>query len=247
LLGFPGLFFAVLVFLLREPARGAKAAPNEVSLADARWQRLIADKSFVLLCLGYALLGLATNNLSIWGAIFYTGVHKLDLATIGFWSGIFTLAAGIPATAYGGVLADLFRRRSRGGRMFYGAILSFVSIPLWLVFLFANDYKIAFFAQFLLLGVALSWLGAAAADATEIAGVKLRGVAVAIYFFAVNFAAYLIGSTLIGQLNDSFKTTANPEVLRYTLLVCPISCLLSAICLWFGGRSLNLNERESSN
>jgi MFS family permease len=267
LLGFPGVVIAVLVFLLREPSRSKDAAKPESNQPEAEpgnrqsdksgaasgsvWTalgNLLSNRSFILLCLGYALLGLATNNLSIWGAIFYTRVHHLDIATIGRYTGIFVIVAGIPATLYGGVLADWFRRKRRGGRMLYGAILCVVSIPLWLVLLFAPDYKIAFAAQFILLGVALAWLGAAAADATELAGANLRGLAVAIYFFAVNIAAYLIGSNLIGRLNDlagivvsdpKTGATANAELMRYTMLVCPISCLLGGICLWLGSKSLD--------
>jgi hypothetical protein len=93
-----------------------------------------------------------------------------------------------------------------------------------------------------LLFAALAWLGAAAADATEIAGVNLRGLAIAIYFFSVNIAAYLIGSNLIGFLSDKFGATANPAMLRYALLVCPIACALSAICLFVGGRTLEKTE-----
>jgi len=248
LLGFPGILLAVLVFLLREPPRSKDAnATAEADYSNNDWKNLLKSKPFIFLCLGYALLGLATNNLSIWGAVFYTRVHRLDISTIGFYTGIFVIVAGIPATLYGGVLADWFRRRRRGGRMFYGAILSLVSIPFWLLLLFAPNYQTAFFANFILLGAALAWLGAAAADATEIAGAKLRGLAVAIYFFAVNIAAYAIGSTLIGKLNDLAGIVTNPqtgattnaEMMRYTLLVCPISCLLAAICLWLGSRSLD--------
>lgn len=131
--------------------------------------------------------------------------------------------------------------------MLYGALLSFVSVPLWLVYLFAPNYQIAFAAQFFLLAAALGWLGAAAADATEIAGINLRGLAVAIYIFAVNFAAYIVGSNLIGILNDvagiitdpKTGATPNAEMMRYTLLVCPGCCLLAAICLWLGSRALN--------
>lgn len=249
LLGFPGVFIAGLVFLLREPLRSqdAKIAEKETSEAEeAGWKKLLKSRPFLFLCLGYALLGLATNNLSIWGAVFYTRVFKLDIATIGFYTGTFVIIAGIPATVYGGVLADWFRRRSGGGRMFYGACLSLISVPFWLVLLFAPDYRIAFAANFALLAIALAWLGAAAADATEIAGARLRGLAVAIYFFAVNIAAYLIGSNLIGKLNDfagiatdAKGITTNAEMMRYTLLVCPVSCVLAAICLFIGGKYLD--------
>jgi MFS family permease len=247
LLGFPGIILAALVFLLREPFRSKDANAAGTDYSSSGWKNLLNSKPFIFLCLGYALLGLATNNLSIWGAVFYTRVYRLDIATIGFYSGIFVIITGIPATLYGGVLADYFHRKRRGGRMLYGAVLSLISIPFWLLLLFAPNYQTAFFANFVLLGAALAWLGAAAADATEIAGAKLRGLAVAIYFFAVNIAAYAIGSTLIGKLNDLAGIVTNPqtgvttntEMMRYTLLVCPLACLLAAMCLWLGSRSLN--------
>ncbi len=55
-------------------------------------------------------------------------------------------------------------------------------------------------------------------------------------------AAYLIGSNLIGLLNDKFGATANPAMMRYSLLVCPIACFWSAICLFAGGKSLQKSE-----
>lgn len=236
IVGFPGIALGILVYLLREPARGAVAAV-EVQYSSSDWKKLLTNRSFVLLCLGYALLGLATNNLSIWGATFYSRLHKFDLVTIGFWGGILTLCAGIPATLFGGAIADWFRRkRGPGGRMFYGALLSTVSVPLWLLLIFTENVYLILLANFFLLAAALAWLGAAAADATEIAGVNLRGLAIAIYFFSVNIAAYLIGSNLIGYLNDRFGATAAPEMMRYALLVCPAACLLSAVCLFAGSR-----------
>jgi MFS family permease len=253
LLGFPGVALAIFVFLLREPVRSQDAKTATVENSNAGWTKLLRSKPFVLLCLGYALLGLATNNLSIWGAVFYTRVHRLDIATIGFYTGIFVIIAGTAATLYGGVFADWFRRKSPGGRMLYGATLALISIPLWVLLLFAPNYQLAFFVNFILLAVSLAWLGAAAADATEIAGANLRGIAVAIYFFSVNIAAYLVGSNIIGKLNDfagivtdpKTGVTANAEMMRYTLLVCPASCLLSAIILYLGSRSLNKESEKN--
>ena len=240
--GFPGVIMGLLVFLLKEPVRRtATAADSNYTSKD--WKRLLTNKSFLALCIGYALLGLATNNLSIWGATFYSRLHKFDLATIGFWGGVLTLGAGIPATLFGGVIADKFRRRRSGGRMIYGSLLSFVSVPFWLLLIFTDSIPLILLANFVLLAAALAWLGAAAADATEIAGVNLRGLAIAIYFFSVNIAAYLIGSTLIGLLNDRFGATDDPAMMRYSLLVCPIACLLSGTVLLFGGLG---RSRESS-
>jgi MFS family permease len=238
IVGFPGLLFGILVFLLKEPGR-TKAAAADSNYESGDWKKLISNKTFVLLCLGYALLGLATNNLSIWGATFFSRLHKFDLPTIGLWGGTLTLVAGIPATLFGGAIADRFRINQRGGRMFYGSLLSLISVPFWLILIFTDNVYLILLANFILLAAALGWLGAAAADATEIAGVNLRGLAIAMYFFSVNIAAYLIGSNLIGLLSDRFGATADPAMMRYALLVCPIACLISAALLFYGSRQMN--------
>ncbi|MCY7375630.1 MAG: MFS transporter [Pyrinomonadaceae bacterium] len=252
IVGFPGTIFAVLVFLMREPQRTRPANAAEENYASAAdWKSLLSNRAFIFLCLGYAFFGLATNNISIWGASYFSRLYNVSLANFGYWAGIFTLAAGIPATLFGGAIADWFRRKRSGGRMFYGMILSLVSIPCWFVALFSDNFYLILPAGFVLLFAALAWLGAAAADATEIAGANLRGLAVAIYFFTVNIAAYLIGAPLIGKLSDLAGIITNPqtgvtenaEMMRYTLLICPFSCLMAAICLWFGSRSLSASEQ----
>ncbi|MEP6924382.1 MAG: hypothetical protein ABI954_07940, partial [Pyrinomonadaceae bacterium] len=121
----------------------------------------------------------------------------------------------------------------------YGAVLSLFSIPFWLLLIFTENIYFILLANFFLLFAGLAWLGAAAADVTEISGANLRGLGIAIYFFTVNIAAYVIGSNLIGKLNDYFNVTENPRMMRYALLVCPAACLLSAACLWLGSRSFN--------
>jgi MFS family permease len=237
IVGFPGLIFAVLVFLLREPQRQTQVSSVEENYSSADWRKLISNKPFILLCLGYGLFGLATNNITVWGAVYFNRLFKIEIPVYGYWAGIAVLAAGIPATLFGGVIADRFRQRSKGGRMLYGAILSLVSIPCWLIILFTDNFNLILPSAVILLFAGLAWLGAAAADATEIAGANLRGLAVSIYFFTVNISAYLIGSNLIGYLSDKFGATANPSMMRYALLVCPIACLLSAICLFAGSKT----------
>src|SRR5215204_6577891 len=251
--GFPGVIFAILVFLLREPARTATENPElqrpppppkfdggeeqieppgiapQASETSSNRNRGIYSMPFVLLCLGYGLFGLATNNISVWGATYFNRIFETPLPRYGYLAGIATLLAGIPATIFGGLIADKFRKKSVGGRMYFGACLSLVSVPCWLIALFSDNFALIIPAGVILLFAALAWLGAAAADATEISGAKLRGVAVAIYFFTVNIAAYLIGANLIGKLSDILGSAQNPAMLRYALLICPVCCLLGAI------------------
>lgn len=245
IVGFPGVLLAILVYFLREPPRQTQIA-TEGDYESADWRKLLSNKTFLLVCLGYALYGLATNSLSVWGAVYLNRIYNFPLDKIGYWIGILTLAAGIPATLLGGVIADWFRRKTSGGRMIYGAILSTLSLALWVFILFSDNFYLMIPAGFILIFAALAWLGAAAADVTEIAGANLRGLAVAMFFFAVNIMAFLIGSNIIGKLNDlagivvnpSTKLVENAEMMRYTLLVCPVACLLGTICLLIGSRTL---------
>ena len=248
--GFPGVALAVLVYFLREPARSTAPAAAEGNYSSAAWRKLLSNRTFLLVCVGYALYGLATNSLSIWGATYLNRIYRLEIPVIGYWLGVLTLLAGIPATLFGGVIADWFRRKTPGGRMVFGALLALASVALWLVILFSDNFSLIIPAGVVLLFAALAWVGAAAADAVELAGANLRGLAVAILFFAINFMAYLVGSNLIGKLNDLAGVALNPatklyenaDMMRYTMLVCPLACLLGAVCLLIGSR---LRERLS--
>jgi hypothetical protein len=122
--------------------------------------------------------------------------------------------------------------------MVFGILLCLISAPLWLVVLFSNSFWLIIPASFILLATGLGWVGAAAADVTEIAGVNLRGLGVALFFFAVNIASYLIGSNLIGILSDRFGSATDPSMMRYALLACPAACLAGAVCLWFGSKRI---------
>ena len=245
-IGFPGLAVAVLVFLLKEPARSVRVSEN-TDVPNGDWKKLISNKAFIFLCLGYGFFGLATNNISLWGAVFFNRLYATEIPIYGYWAGIITLCIGIPAMIFGGYLADYARRKARGGRMIYSAGLSFVSIPCWLVVLYTNNPAVAIAGGAILLLTGLAWLGAAAADAIEISGANLRGVAVAIYFFTVTIFAYIIGANIIGFLSDKLGATENPQMLRYALLICPLSCLLAVICLAIGSKLLNKEQYNQTN
>ena len=242
LLGFPGLFFAVLVFLLKEKPRG-QTETTAVRYTGKDWKILFRSVPLRYHYLGYALFGLAANNLSIWGATFFTRVHKFDIATIGLWGGILSLIAGVPGTILGGLAADRFRRFGRGGRMLFSSVAALIAIPFWLMLIFSDGIPFILLANFVLLGLSLMWLGPAAADVHDIAGPHLRGLGIGIYFFSVNIAAYAVGSNVIGKLNDWLGVSTNPMQMRYSLLICPAACVIAALMLWLGSRSLG---RESN-
>jgi MFS family permease len=232
-LGFPGLALAVLVFLLREQPRTTTAA----STANADWREMFRSKPLRFLFAGYALIGLASNNIGVWVTAFVVRVHKFDLLTIGAAAGIISILLGIPAMIFAGVIADRISRKMRGGRMAFTAITAVICVPLWIALLFTNNIPALITANSVLYVLAILWVGPATADVIDLVRPELRGLAIGIFFSAVNLAAYAVGSPLIGKISDSIGVATDAGQMRYSLLVCPAACALGALLLWMGSRA----------
>jgi MFS family permease len=239
-LGFPGLALAVVVFLLREVPRGRTEA---AAAAPTDWKSLFRSRPLRYLFIGYALVGLPGNNLSVWGTAFFVRVHKLSLLTIGTAGLVISLVVGVPLTILGGYYADRLSRRFRGGRMAFTSMLALASVPLWLALLFVNNFPILIAVNIVLYGCAIIWVGPATADIHDLAGPNLRGIAIGIFFSIVNLVAYGLGSPLIGRLSDILGVSTNPDRMRLALLVCPVACLLGAILLWLGSKARSATQQ----
>lgn len=242
-LGFPGLGLAVLVFFLREQQRG-RTEVAAVSYTRDDWKILFRSVPLRYIYLGYGLFGIASNNLGIWVPSFLVRVHGMSLGLIGTVAGILAIVVGVPATIMGGYTSDRFRRFGKGGRMLFSTCLAVVSVPLWLLLLYTDHLVVLLILNSLLFALVLMWLGPAAADVHDLAGPHLRGLGIGIYFSTVNICAYGIGSPLIGKLSDKFGVSTSPGVMRYSLLVCPLACVLAAVMLWRGSRALKSSESD---
>lgn len=236
LLGFPGLALAVLVFLLKEEPRG-RTETATAAYTSRDWRTLFASKPLIFLYAGYAFLSLAANNLGIWVPTFFVRVHKMSLLTIGTVGGILSIVIGVPMTIAGGYFADRAKRAGAGGRMGFGAGAALLSAPLWIALLFTNQLFGLLLLNMVLYGLAIMWVGLAAADVHDISGPHLRGLSMGIFLSILNLMAYGVGAPLIGRLNDTLGVAAHPEQMRWSLLVCPAACLVSGVLLWIGSRA----------
>ncbi len=242
-LGFPGLVFVILILFLKEPQRGI--SDKKVIYESKDWKPLIRNLPFLLLILGYAFFAIASNSISIWLPTFFNRVQHLDLAQIGLWIGIGTIAGGLPGTILGGWLADKYKVKRAGGRLLFSSMIAFISVPFWLILLNTTSVVMQFILIMLLLGIGLAWLGPAAADVNDIAGPNLRGLAVGIYFFVVNAIGYGISPPLYGKLNDLLNVTQFPDVMRHTMLLSPAACLIAGIILYTASKILE--RRNNAN
>lgn len=236
ILGFPGLALAVLVFFLREEPRGRTETAAAMS-ASGDWRLLLRSVPLRYLILGYAFVGLASNNIAVWVGAFLVRVHGLSLLTIGTAAGIVSLVIGVPAMVLGGYFADKITRRFTGGRLLLTTGAALASIPLWIAMLFTDNLGALLAINILLYGLAIMWVGPATADVIDLAGPRLRGLAIGIFFSAVNVFAFLVGSPLIGRISDALGVATDPQQMRYSLLVCPAALAIGAFLLWRGSRA----------
>jgi MFS family permease len=243
-LGFPGLLLAVVVFFLKEQRRG-RTEVAAVRYTSKDWKILFQSVPLRYLFLGYGLFGIASNNLGIWVPSFFVRVHGISIVTIGVVTGILAIVIGVPVTIFGGYISDRLRRFGKGGRMLFSMWAALLSVPLWLILLFNYNTPLLLVLNSLLFGLALSWLGPAAADVHDITGPHLRGLGIGIYFSTVNIAAYGIGSPLIGKLSDLLGVSTTPVMMRYSLMVCPLACALSALMLWKGNRAMQATDGQA--
>ncbi len=235
-LGFPGIVLAIVVYFLKEPQRGIRDTAAQIERKD--WKLLFKNIPLRYILFGYAFFAVAANSVSIWLPTFFVRTQNMSIAEIGKWIGIGTILGGLPGTILGGWIADKFRAKRSGGRMLFSVFIALLCVPIWFIILNSTNIVLQLVLISLLLGFALAWLGPAAADVNDIAGPNLRGLATGMYFFVVNAIGLGIGPLLYGKLNDLFNVTKNPEVMRQTLLISPVACIIAATILYLGSRSL---------
>lgn len=236
--GFPGALVALLVLLLREPARGGTegAAPAAPVPMGEGLRSLAANPVLRRHVFGYAALAVASNSLSIWLPTLLAREHGLPIIEIGQFSGFAMAFAGTAGTLLGGPLADLVARRGPGGRLRFGAGAAALTGGLWAVLLASGDLAVFKLAYVGLAAVGLAWLGPAAADVHGLAGARLRGLGVASYLLVVNLVGYGAAPALTGWLSDRLGAAGAASGLHLALWLCPVACAAAALSLLDGAR-----------
>lgn len=111
------MLLAVLVLLLREPARGASEheVVAQVEPVGATLSTLVRTRGFATMIGGHALFTIATQALSMWSLGFLVRVHHLPLTKAGLFIRVLTGTVGLVRVLGGGALSDLLRRSGRWG------------------------------------------------------------------------------------------------------------------------------------
>lgn len=205
ILGLPFLVLAGLVVLLREPSRPEPGAGRQ-GLADlwrsARMVRTVPTLVFVFL--GGAMISFGVNGLAGWAPTYMAREMAIPIDRVALLLAQYGLPGGILGTLAGGLLADLFRRRTPAGRtivagtgILLGAGLIMYLITVRDLALFLPVFAVAFFF--------LSWyVGPLTAVIFDVVPSRIGSTVVGAYFLFIHVAGDALAFPLVGLLSDRF-------------------------------------------
>jgi MFS family permease len=253
IVGLPGVLTALLVFRLREPKRGhgdRLSMGIESSLDDGpdppqplfdhgfgtfvgdllRGLRDDVKTIMKIPTLRYILVGVGALLFSVTGVGYWLPVYLerfggLSVAKAGGAVGAMVIIGGIPGTLLGGVIADRYAMRMKGGRvaipaycLMIGTVLftaSFAKIPLGLV-LFLETLGLVFYTA------AIPAIRAGAGDAVP---AHLRGAGFAASSLIATLSGAALAPPLLGYISDVFN-------LRVAFLVCMPPIFIGSLILY---------------
>jgi MFS family permease len=240
IVGLPGLLVAALMFTVSEPWRrdqesnGAEKSPATVPLAEAfryvgqRW------KVYASHFLGFALLGVSSNVLFVWGPHVLVRSFDMNIGEAGTLVGVIVLIFGTLGLVAGGSMSDRLLKRGLvdgGYRVgIVGAVGGIFVASLLSVITSITMVSIALCA---LVFFACLGFGAAAAALQQVTPNRLRGVTSGFYFFLLNFIGIGLSPSLTAMLTN-FVFQDESMLIHSVSVMVSGSGLLAAIVLWYG-------------
>jgi MFS family permease len=222
--GLPGLLLALLVKLtIREPARGladgrepetSKPPPVKEVLAFL-WQR----KTFIHITLATSLLAFTGFSAGSWIPPFLIRSHGMGLGEIGTWLALLSVTAGVAGTLGGGFLGDRLARRDLRWYLWLPVIFMLAGVPFSIAGLLVENKYLALSLWVLPTISYYVYVGPVMALIQRMAGLRIRAMSVAVFFFCTNLIGMGCGPLVVGYVSDATNRFFGDDSLRYSLMI----------------------------
>lgn len=227
--GYPGLLLAFVLFLLREPARGAsegKAPACVAAEAKPGWSAylgLFKFRQYRLVIAGYVAQTFAMGGFALWAPTFLHRVHHMKNADAGDFFGKALVISGLIATLGGGFVATAWQRRTGRGYAGMLALSSLLTAPAAYIAFSATDTltsKIALAASMFFIFLSTGPVNTLILETVPVA---MRATAMAGSIFAIHMFGDLWSPRIVGHLSDRWS-----DLQRATVTVLPVALVVSA-------------------
>ncbi|HEY3130950.1 MAG TPA: MFS transporter [Acidobacteriota bacterium] len=210
--GVPGLLCSAAVLFIKEPPRGA------VEARDVGRTRREGSPYLLVLSLPtmwWLILSGVLHNFNMYAlSSFLTPLlmrfHHVDIRDSNFISMAIFGVAGTAGLLLGGSASDLMVERRANGRLLFGTVSLFGSIPLILLALGRPSEDVITFGALMLLACTLmyTYYSTVYPAILDIIEPSLRGTAMAIYFFGMYVLGASMGPLGTGMVSDFFTKRA---------------------------------------
>jgi predicted MFS family arabinose efflux permease len=247
--GAPGLLIALLLWLtVDEPQRkGADDKPDRgvvEPLGDVL-RFLAAQRAFLCIALGIALVSLSNYSLSVWVPSFLRRIHGASGAEIGTVVAVIKGAAGAAGTLAGGFLIGKIAGRDTRVHLLLTAVVTALVAPALVVFLFAASKDVAYTAFAVSIVLVGFHYGPCYAIVQSLVRARMRSVASSVVFLGISLIGLGCGPFLIGLFNDLLSSRLAEQSVRYSLLLSVVAAALGAACFLLACRFVTADLRRA--
>ena len=228
--GYPGLVLALLLFFLREPARGASEPAGAGAATPAGppgWHAyldLFKFPAYLLVVAGYVAQTFAMGGFSLWAPTFLYRVHHMALDRAGFFFSASLAATGLVATLAGGFWATRWQRRTGTGYAWLLALSASLAAPTAFAAFILPDLgqaKVALVATMFLLFFSTGPVNTLILETVPVA---MRATAMAASIFAIHMFGDLWSPKFVGYLSDRWG-----DLRQAVLCALPGALIVSAV------------------
>ena len=243
IVGLPGLLVAALMYTVREPERREQKLSNTeggheaVTLKEVfayigqRWKVYLAH------FFGFALLGVSSNVLFVWGPHILVRSFGLPVGEAGASIGIIVLTFGTMGLLAGGFMSDrLLKSGYLDNGMRVGIVAALCGIPFALLLPLMGSLSSLFMVFCPLVLFSCLGFGSAAAALQQVTPNRLRGVVSGCYFFLLNVIGIGLSPSITAVLTN-YVFQDELKLVNSVSLMAVSSSILAALILWRGLKS----------
>lgn len=249
----PGLIIAWLVFKLPEPARGAVDPHLAGAPPDRPFLRVLRIPTLWWIVASGALHNFNIYAINKFQTPFLMRYHSLSLRDAAMVSAVVLGLVGMIGLLAGGWASDKLARKRADGRLLLAGGTMLISVPCTFLALAQPAGSIVAFMIPMALATTFSFVYYATVYAAiqDVVEPRLRGTAIAIYFFAMYVLGASMGTLVTGALSDRMANAAMLEAgatqmteafravgLHDAMYVIPALALICAFVLFAGSRTV---------
>ncbi len=241
--GLPGLLFALMALMIREPKRGASDKTGTAPDAEApslriTYRMLLHNPTYVVVTIGFVLYTFALGGLGTWAPAFLERYHGMSTANADKVFGGLTAVSGFLGTFAGGFLGDYLLRYTRHSYLWLSGLCMFAGAPIAALGLTARDPYVylpaIFMAEFFL------FLNTGPLNAVVLGCVpaQIRATAMAVNIFFIHLLGDAFSPAIIGAVSDRTN-------LHVGVMITPPIMLVSGIVLLLAIRTVKTQQTRS--